>query len=89
MICCTSGISSLGFDSNKESVSIGQLIQYSLDGFTRQLAEKKLIVRCSLPDQAPPLLANPVQMRQMLDKMLDNSIKYTPAGWGDYDPGSS
>jgi signal transduction histidine kinase len=25
-------------------------------------------------------LANPVQIRQMLDKMLDNSIKYTPAG---------
>jgi two-component system NtrC family sensor kinase len=69
-----------GFDSNKESVSIGQLIQFSLDGFTRQLAEKKLAVRCDLPDQVPPLLANPVQIRQMLDKMLDNSIKYTPAG---------
>jgi two-component system NtrC family sensor kinase len=69
-----------GFDSNKERVSIGQLIQFSLDGFTRQLAEKKLMVHCSLPDQAPPLLANPVQIRQMLDKMLDNSIKYTPAG---------
>jgi two-component system, OmpR family, phosphate regulon sensor histidine kinase PhoR len=38
------------------------------------------MVHCSLPDQAPPLLANPVQIRQMLDKMLDNSIKYTPAG---------
>jgi two-component system, OmpR family, phosphate regulon sensor histidine kinase PhoR len=67
-----------GFDSNKECVSIVQLIQYALDGFTRQLAEKKLVVRCNLPDQSPPLLANPVQIRQMLDKMLDNSIKYTP-----------
>jgi two-component system, OmpR family, phosphate regulon sensor histidine kinase PhoR len=69
-----------GFDSNKECVSIVQLIQYALDGFTRQLAEKKLVVRCNLPDQSPPLLANPVQIRQMLDKMLDNSIKYTPQG---------
>jgi two-component system, OmpR family, phosphate regulon sensor histidine kinase PhoR len=69
-----------GFDLNKESVSIGQLIQFSLDGFTRQLAEKKLIVRCNLPDTTPPLIANPVQMRQMLDKMLDNAIKYTPSG---------
>jgi two-component system, OmpR family, phosphate regulon sensor histidine kinase PhoR len=71
-----------GFDLNKESVSIGQLIQYSLDGFTRQLAEKKLIVHCNLPDVTPPLIANPVQMRQMLDKMLDNCIKYTPTGGG-------
>jgi len=69
-----------GFDTNKELVSIGQLVQYALDGFTRQLAEKKLAVRCNLPEQAPPLLANPVQMRQMLDKMLDNAIKYTPVG---------
>jgi two-component system, OmpR family, phosphate regulon sensor histidine kinase PhoR len=69
-----------GFDLNKESVSIGQIIQYSLDGLTRQLAEKKLVVRCNLPNHAPPLIANPVQIRQMLDKMLENSIKYTPTG---------
>ncbi|HSV85284.1 MAG TPA: ATP-binding protein [Levilinea sp.] len=69
-----------GFDANKELVSISQLVQNSLDGFTRQMAEKKLAVRCNLPDQTPPLLANPVQMRQMLDKILHNAIQYTPPG---------
>jgi two-component system, OmpR family, phosphate regulon sensor histidine kinase PhoR len=69
-----------GFDSNKEKVSISQMVQFALDGFTRQLAEKKLIVHCNMPDNSSTLLANPVQIRQMLDKMLDNSIKYTPTG---------
>jgi signal transduction histidine kinase len=69
-----------GFDANKELVSIGQLVQDSLDGFTRQLAEKKLAVHCNLPDQAPLLLACPVQMRQMLENMLDNAIKFTASG---------
>jgi two-component system NtrC family sensor kinase len=69
-----------GFDANKELVSIGQLVQDSLDSFTRQLAEKKLAVHCNLPDQAPLLLASPVQMRQMLENMLDNAIKFTASG---------
>jgi len=69
-----------GFDTRKEPVQLDQIIHYSADGLRKKLAEKGHHLQINLPSSIPPILANPVQMRQMIDNMLDNSLKYTPAG---------
>lgn len=69
-----------GFDSRKETVHLDQILRYSVDGLKKQLAERNHKLELVLPDTFPPIFANPVQMRQMVDNLLDNSLKYTPVG---------
>lgn len=69
-----------GFDLRKESVRLDHLIHYSADGMKKALAAKGHQLQLAVPPNIPPILANPVQMRQMLDHLLDNAIKYTPPG---------
>ncbi len=69
-----------GFDSTKESVHLGQLVEFAIEGFRRQIDMKDMELKVELPASLPSILANPVQIRQMVDKMLDNAIKYTPPG---------
>ncbi len=69
-----------GFDVRKETVGLDQIIHYSAESFKKQLAEKGHHLQINLPKDFPTLLANPVQMRQMVDHLMDNAIKYTPQG---------
>ncbi len=69
-----------GFDTRMEPVQLDQIIHYAADGLRKQLAEKGHHLQTNLPADAPPILANPVQMRQMIDNLLENAIKYTPQG---------
>ncbi|MBN1371719.1 MAG: GAF domain-containing protein [Anaerolineaceae bacterium] len=68
-----------GFDSRKEALLLDQIIQYSVDVFKKRIAEKGHKLEIDLPTPYPPLYGNPVQMRQMVDHMLENAIKYTPS----------
>ncbi len=69
-----------GFDSHREPVYLKQLIEYSVDGLKILMEARRMTLVCQLPDNFPPIFANPVQMRQMLDNMLDNALKYSPDG---------
>ncbi len=69
-----------GFDVRKENVPLEQVIHYSAGGLKKSLAEKGHHLQILLPQVFPPMLANPVQMRQMMDYVLDNAIKYTAPG---------
>lgn len=69
-----------GFDTRKESLQIERIIRYSADGFKKQLAEKTLALIIDLPENLPPIFGNPVQIRQVIDQLIDNAIRYTPSG---------
>lgn len=69
-----------GFDTRKEATQIDELIRFSVDGFMPMAAEKGLTLITNLPDTLPATLAKPVQMRQMIDNLVGNALKYTPSG---------
>lgn len=69
-----------GFNSNRESVRLDKLARLALVNISKRIEGKHQTVQTELTEDFPPLLANPVQMRQMFDKLLDNAVRYTPAG---------
>jgi two-component system NtrC family sensor kinase len=67
-----------GFDSRKERVALDQLIRFSVDNLSRRSQEKNQTVSLDLSSDFPLILANPVQIRSVVDNLIDNAIKYTP-----------
>ena len=63
----------------KETVHLDQIVHYSAEGMKKRLADKSQRLQLNFQADFPALLAIPVQMRQMVDHLLDNSIKYTVA----------
>ncbi len=67
-----------GFDSRKERVALDQLIRFAVDNLSRRTMEKNLTVALDLSSDFPLIFANPVQIRSVVDNLIDNAIKYTP-----------
>lgn len=69
-----------GFDTRKETISLPVVIDASLQAFDDRLKRSGLILTRNIPDELPALFGNPIQIRQMVDNLLDNAIKYTAEG---------
>ncbi len=66
-----------GFDSRKERVALDQLIRFAVDNLSRRSQEKNLTVSLDFSSDFPLIFANPVQIRSVVDNLIDNAIKYT------------
>jgi signal transduction histidine kinase len=66
-----------GLDSRREVISINQAIQSSIDAYSLKFIEKKITLELNFQEGPLSILANPVQMRQVLDNLLGNAVKYT------------
>ena len=69
-----------GFDTQNEIVPLEGILRYSLELAHGQISEKRLNIHLDLPMDIPPMHGNPIRLRQMLDNMVGNAIKYTPEG---------
>ena len=69
-----------GFDTRRELVQPENVLKYTLDVFDPQVKKKRISVETSINGEMRPIRANPIRIRQMLDNLVGNAIKYTPEG---------
>jgi two-component system NtrC family sensor kinase len=69
-----------GFDARNEVVPLQAIIHYAVDGLIARAQEKSQQLNTDIPNELPPVLGNPVRLRQMFGNLISNAIKYTPKG---------
>lgn len=69
-----------GISGTVDTVPMDTVLQSAIDNISYQITEKDLNFHTKLPPVAPLIYGNPVRIRQMLDNLLGNALKYTPVG---------
>lgn len=69
-----------GFDVRKDNIQMETLINLSIDALRKRIREKELEVAITAAPNLPALVGNPPQIRQMVDHLLENAVKYTSPG---------
>jgi two-component system phosphate regulon sensor histidine kinase PhoR len=69
-----------GFDARKEFVPLPMVVQYSIDSLEGSVIEKELHLTVDLPDKMEKVFGDPTRLRQLIDNLLGNAIRYTPRG---------
>lgn len=61
-------------------VNVAEIIEDTIIGARAQLEENELFLDINLPEEVPPVEADPDSVRQILTNLLSNAIKVTPQG---------
>lgn len=70
-----------GFDTRREFVQLEGILRYTLDILQGQVKSKHLTIKADIGASLPALRANPIRLRQVMDNVVGNAIKYSrPAG---------
>lgn len=67
-----------GFDTRKDKVPLEIILRYTVDNLGRAIEYKHQDLELTIAPELPPLRGNPIRLRQMMDNLLVNAIKYTP-----------
>lgn len=63
-----------------EQIALRPFVDRLLERFLTQAKVKKIELANAIPEDAPPLEADPTKLNQILGNLVDNAIKYTPEG---------
>jgi PAS domain S-box-containing protein len=66
-----------GFDTRREFVQLEGILRYTIDMLQGQIKSKHLTIKTEIGSSLPPLRANPIRLRQVMDNVVGNAIKYS------------
>lgn len=66
-----------GLDTRREFVQLDGILRYTLDMLQGQIKSKHLTVKTDLSPALPAVRANPIRLRQVMDNVVGNAIKYS------------
>jgi two-component system NtrC family sensor kinase len=69
-----------GFDTRKDEVSLETILRFTLDNLGHQIQDKQQDMQVNIAENLPILRGNPIRLRQLMDNLLVNAVKYTPVG---------
>jgi signal transduction histidine kinase len=64
----------------RTSVNVSLLLLGIVEAFRARAAERRLALDVSAPAELPPLQADPQELTAAINHLMDNAIKFTPAG---------
>jgi two-component system NtrC family sensor kinase len=68
-----------GFDTRKEFLPLGIIMQYAIDSLRSQIDERKHQLTIEIDRDVPDAFGDPVRLRQVVDVLLNNAVRYTPS----------
>ncbi len=65
---------------NPSRVSLSEAASYSVDTALPSARAKGVLMECDVPEDLPFAYADPIRVRQILNVLLDNAVKFSTAG---------
>lgn len=66
-----------GFDTRKEPLDLSVFIHQAIDELNPKFLQSNIRLKINVPDSGGLIYASPIQMRQLLNNLLTNAIKYS------------